>query len=77
MGYVFLAWAFSVLDIFHVLAHLGKAALCFYDEDSPRAKGFVTERLRMLLNGRAGRPIGGLKLMLTKQEISGAKGLFR
>jgi hypothetical protein len=71
--YAFFPNAFFVLDIFHVLAHLGKAALCFYDQDSPQARQFVTERLRMLLNGRAGRLIGGLKQMLTKQELSGAK----
>jgi hypothetical protein len=65
--------AFFVLDIFHVLEHLGKAALCFHDEGSPQAREFVTQRLKMLLDGRAGRLIGGLKQMLTKQEISGAK----
>lgn len=65
--------AFFVLDIFHVLEHLGKAALCFYDEGSPQARQFVTERLRMLLDGKAGRLIGGLKQMLTKQGFSGAK----
>lgn len=69
----FFPTAFFVLDIFHVLEHLGKAALCFHDEQSPQARAFVTERLRMLLNGRAGRLIGGLKQMLTKQELSGAK----
>jgi len=62
--------AFFVLDIFHVLEHLGKAALCFYDEGSPQARQFVTERLRMLLLGKAGRMIGGLKQMLSKHELS-------
>jgi hypothetical protein len=71
--YAFFGNAFFVLDIFHVLEHLGKAALCFYDENSPQAGEFVTERLKMLLNGRAGRLIGGLKQMLTKHELSGAK----
>jgi hypothetical protein len=65
--------AFFVLDIFHVLEHLGKAALCFHDEGSPQAREFVTERLKMLLCGRAGRLIGGLKQMLTKQDLSSAK----
>lgn len=64
--------AFFVLDIFHVLEHLGKAALLFHDEGSPQARQFVTERLRMLLQGRAGRMIGGLKQMLTKCELSNA-----
>ncbi|MGO9570656.1 MAG: ISKra4 family transposase [Desulfomonilaceae bacterium] len=71
--YKYFPTAFFVLDIFHVLEHLGKAALCFHDEGSAQARQFVTERLRMLLNGRAGRVIGGLKQMLTKQDLSGTK----
>jgi len=73
LAHAYFPTAFFVLDIFHVLEHLGKAALLFHDEHSPQARAFVTERLRMLLNGRAGRLIGGLKQMLTKQELSGAK----
>jgi hypothetical protein len=65
--------AFFVLDIFHVLEHLGKAALCFYDEGCPQAREFVTERLRMLLQGKAGRMIGGLKQMLSKHKLSGSR----
>jgi hypothetical protein len=71
--YKYFPTAFFVLDIFHVLEHVGKAALCFHDEGSPQARKFVTERLRMLLNGRAGRLIGGLKQMLTKQDLCGTK----
>lgn len=71
--YVYFPSAFFVLDIFHVLEHLGKAALCFYDEGTPQAREFVTERLRMLLLGKAGRMIGGLKQMLSKHKLSGAK----
>jgi len=71
--HTFFAHAFFVLDIFHVLEHLGKAALCFCDEGSPQAREFVTERLRMLLQGKAGRMIGGLKQMLSKHELSGNK----
>ena len=71
--YAYFDEAFFVLDIFHVLEHLGKAALCFHDEGSPRAREFVTERLKMLLNGRAGRLIGGLKQMLVKHKLSSAK----
>ena len=68
--YAYFPTAFFVLDIFHVLEHLGTAALLFHDEDSPQARQFVTERLRMLLQGKAGRMIGGLKQMLTKCELS-------
>jgi hypothetical protein len=70
--YAYFPTAFFVLDIFHVLEHLGKAALLFHDESSPQARQFVTERLRMLLQGKAGRMIGGLKQMLTKCELSNA-----
>jgi hypothetical protein len=70
---VYFPTAFFVLDIFHVMEHLGKAALCFYDEGSPHVREFVQERLRMLLQGKAGRMIGGLKQMLSKHELSGAE----
>jgi hypothetical protein len=71
--YAYFPKAFFVLDIFHVLEHLGKAALCFHDEGSPEAREFVTERLKMLLLGRAGAMIGGLKQMLSKHRLSGVK----
>lgn len=71
--YRFFPTAFFVLDIFYVLEHLGKAALCFHDEGSAQAREFVTERLSMLLVGRAGRMIGGLKQMLSKHKLSNAK----
>lgn len=71
--YAYFPTAFFVLDIFHVTQHLGKAALCFHDEGSPQARQFVTERLKMLLDGRAGRLIGGLKQMLVKHQLSSVK----
>lgn len=71
--HAFFAKAFFVLDIFHVLEHLAKAAHCFHDENSPEARRFVTERLRMLLLGKAGRVIGGLKQMLTKHDLCNSK----
>ncbi|MBI5247962.1 MAG: hypothetical protein HY912_00575 [Desulfomonile tiedjei] len=74
--YTYFRDAFFVLDIFHVLEHLEKAAPFFHDEDSKQAREFVTQRLGMLLNGRAGRLIGGLKQMRTKEEIPGTKRHF-
>lgn len=62
--------AFFVLDIFHVLEHLADAAHCFYEEKSPEARRFVTERLKMLLTGQVGRLIGGLKQMVSKRKLS-------
>lgn len=37
------------------------------------AQAFVTERLRQLLTGRVGYVIGGLRQMLTKQQLTGSK----
>jgi hypothetical protein len=71
--YEYFPTAFFVLDIFHVLEHLAKAAHCFHEENSKEARRFVTERLRMLLLGKAGRVIGGLKQMLTKHDLSNSK----
>lgn len=62
--------AFFVLDIFHVLEHLNDAAHCFYEEKTPEARSFVTERLKMLLTGQAGRLIGGLKQIVSKRKLS-------
>jgi hypothetical protein len=62
--------AFFVLDIFHVLEYIAEAAHCFHKEETPEAQRFVTERLKMLLTGRIGRLIGGLKQMLSKKRLS-------
>jgi hypothetical protein len=74
------AWALffedtvGILDIFHVLQYLWGAAACFHLEKSPAAADFVTERLRMLLEGKVGYVIGGLRQMQTKHRLRGAKG---
>jgi hypothetical protein len=62
-----------ILDIFHVLERLWQAAHCFFPENSPEAKAFVTERLRRILCGEVGRVIGGLRQMGTKQKLKGSK----
>lgn len=61
-GYTF------ILDLFHVLEYLWKVAHVFYPENSPEAEGFVRHRLRMLLDGKVGYVIGGMRQMLTKQR---------
>jgi hypothetical protein len=63
----------GILDIFHVLERLWDAAHCFYAEKSQAAEAFVTARLRMLLEGRAGGVISGLRQMKTKHGLRGAK----
>jgi hypothetical protein len=53
--------AVGILDLFHVLERLWQAAHCFHPERSRQAEQFVTHRLRMLLDGKVGYVIGGLK----------------
>lgn len=62
-----------VLDIMHVLERLWKAAYCFHAEGSRAAEEFVAHRLRMLLQGRVGGVIGGLRRMATVHGLTGAK----
>ena len=62
-----------VLDVFHMLERLWQAAHCFFPENSPQARAFVAERLRRVLEGEAGRVIGGLRQMGTKRGLRGAK----
>jgi len=57
-----------ILDLFHALEYLWKAAHVFHPEGSDEAEAFVRERLRMLLKGRVGYVIGGLRQKLTKHR---------
>jgi hypothetical protein len=51
----------GILDLYHVLEYLWTAAYCFHPEGSRQAETFVTDRLRMLLEGKVGYLIGGLR----------------
>lgn len=51
----------GILDLYHVLERLWTAAYCFHAEGSGEAETFVTHRLRMLLEGKVGYLIGGLR----------------
>jgi len=57
-----------ILDLFHVLEYLWKAAHVFHPEGSKEAEAFVRERLVMLLEGKTGYVIGGLRQKLTKHR---------
>jgi hypothetical protein len=63
-----------VLDLFHALEYLWKAAYAFHPEGSEGAEAFVRHRLRLLLEGKVGRVIGGLRQMLTKHRRELTKG---
>jgi hypothetical protein len=65
--------AVGILDLFHVLEKLWLAAYCFHGEGSQAAETFVNERLRMLLEGKVGRLIGGLRQMRTKHGLTATK----
>ena len=53
----------GILDLYHVLERLWTAAHCFHGEGTTVAERFVNERLQMLLDGRVGYLIGGLRRM--------------
>jgi hypothetical protein len=59
-----------ILDLYHAMEYLWKAAYCFHAEGSPEAKAFVRDRLTRMLEGKIGYVIGGLKQMSTKQGLS-------
>lgn len=69
----FLPEAVGILDIFHVLERLWNAAHVFHAEGSVAAEEFVNHRLRMLLEGKVGGVIGGLRQMLAKHSLSASK----
>ena len=65
--------AIGILDLFHVLERLWHAAYCFHREQSPEAEAFVTHRLRMLLAGKVGYVIGGLRRLLKQHGLTGER----
>jgi hypothetical protein len=62
-----------ILDLFHVLEHLWKAAWCFFDEATEKkaAEAWVEAKLRKLLEGQVGSVIRGLRVMATKRGLKG------
>jgi hypothetical protein len=68
-----LPWAIGILDLFHVLERLWGVAYCFHPEKSKAAESFVTNRLRMLLQGKVGYVIGGLRRMMDQHDLHGEK----
>jgi len=61
----------GILDLYHVLEYLWTAAHCFHAEKSDAADDFVAARLGMLLDGKVGYLIGGLRRKAT--SLGGAK----
>jgi hypothetical protein len=65
--------AVGVLDLFHVLERLWQAAHTIHREGSREAERFVEHRLRMLLEGKVGYVIGGLKRLRDEPALPGQK----
>jgi hypothetical protein len=62
-----------ILDLFHVLERLWKVAWCFFDERTQKrqAHQWVEERLKRLLEGRAGSVIRGIRYQSTQYALRG------
>jgi hypothetical protein len=64
-----------ILDLLHVLERLWKVAWCLFEEGQQKAEAekWVEDRLRMLLDGKVGHVIGGLRQTLTKRKLRGSR----
>lgn len=62
-----------VLDLLHVLEKLWKAAYVLHPEGSPEATAFVRERAERILGGGVSQVVKGLRQMVTKRRLKGAK----
>src|SRR4051794_2899944 len=64
-----------ILDLLHVMERLWKVAWCLFEEGTQKAEAeqWVEDRLRMLLDGKVGDVIGGLRQTLTKRKLRGSR----
>src|SRR3954454_13114996 len=64
-----------ILDLLHVMERLWKVAWCLFEEGRQKteAERWVEGRLRMLLDGKVGYVIGGLRQTLTKRKLKGSR----
>lgn len=63
----------GILDIYHVLERLWDCAHCQHPEGSRDAEQFVAHRLRLLLEGKVGYVIGGLKRLQSQHRVGSSK----
>lgn len=62
-----------VLDLLHVLEKLWAAAHTLHPEGSEQAQTFVRDRVLRILRGQVSQVVKGLRQMVTKRRIQGAK----
>jgi hypothetical protein len=65
--------AVGVLDLFHVLERVWGVAHCVHKEGSDEAEAYVEERLRELLEGRAGAVIEEFRRCIPRQHLRGSQ----
>lgn len=63
----------GILDLWHVLTYLWKAAQVFHSKASPAAQAYVDEHLRLLLQGKVGRVIGEWREQLQQGKLRGQR----
>jgi hypothetical protein len=59
----------GILDIIHVTEYLWRVGNALYGENSDQGKKWVYDHLIVILQGRVGRVIGGLKQVLKKRKL--------
>ncbi|MGH8929595.1 MAG: ISKra4 family transposase [Egibacteraceae bacterium] len=62
-----------VLDLLHVTEKLWKVGNALHPEGSPEATSFVRERAERVLRGEVSQVVKGLRLIVTKRRLRGAK----
>jgi hypothetical protein len=62
-----------ILDLFHVLEYLGKAAAAFHPVGSPGAEQWVSQQLLALLQERVSRVAASLRQRATKRGLRGQR----
>jgi hypothetical protein len=62
-----------VLDFFHALEKVWKAAHALHPEGSEQAERFVRTRLLRILRGQVSQVVKGLRQMVTKRKLTGTK----
>lgn len=63
--------AVCILDLYHVMERLWKAAYVFHEERSSEAEAFVARYLRMLLEGKVGYVVGAWKRLMKTHKVKG------
>lgn len=58
-----------IMDVIHVIEYLWKAARVFYEESSPEAEKWVSERLLAILQGKVWQVASGIRRSATLRKI--------